>query len=95
MLIVIGLSALILILLLAVVVLARRGSEDGTAEYETNMGQVDKSVVDLPRAGPPSAPPPRVDPVTAAALAEFHSGTKQRSKVTLTKVGHQQPTRLG
>ena len=74
MLIVIGLSALILILLLAVVVLARRGSEDGTYEYEYEYeDEVDKSVVDLPRAGPPSAgpPPASVDPVMAAALAEF------------------------
>ena len=40
-------------------------------EYED---EVDKSVVDLPRAGPPSArtpPPASVDPVMAAALAEF------------------------
>jgi len=74
MLIVIGLSALILILLLAVVVLARRGSEDGTYEYEYEYeNEVDNSVVDLPRAGPPSAgpPPPSIDPVMAAAMAEF------------------------
>ena len=74
MLIVIGLSALILILLLAVVILARRGSSEGNYEYEYEYEEeVDKSVVDLPRAGPPSAgpPPASVDPTMAAAMAEF------------------------
>ena len=74
MLILIGLSTLILILLLAVVVLARRGSSDGTYEYEYEYEEeVDKAVVDLPRAGPPSAgpPPASVDPTMAAAMAEF------------------------
>ena len=74
MLIVIGLSTLILILLLVVVVLARRGSSDGTYEYEYEYEEeVDKAVVDLPRAGPPSAGPPAasVDPTMAAAMAEF------------------------
>ena len=74
MLIVIGLSTLILILLLVVVILARRGSNEGTYEYEYEYEVEDeKSVVDLPRAGPPSAgpPPANVDPVMAAAMAEF------------------------
>ena len=74
MLIVIGLSTLILILLLAVVVLARRGGSEGTYEYEYEYEEeVDKAVVDLPRAGPPSAgpPPASVDPTMAAAMAEF------------------------
>ena len=74
MLIVIGLSTLILILLLVVVILARRGSNEGTYEYEYEYEVEDeKSVVDLPRAGPPSAgpPPANVDPVMAAAMTEF------------------------
>ena len=72
--IVIALSGLILILLLAVVILSRRGSSDGTYEYEYQYeDEVNKSVVNLPRSGPPSAgpPPASVDPTMAAAMAEF------------------------
>ena len=74
MLIVVGLGTLILILLLVVVVLARRGSGDGTYEYEYEYEEEEeKSYADIPRSGPPSAgpPPASVDPLMAAALAEF------------------------
>jgi len=74
MLIVIGLSALILILLLAVVILSRRSSSDGTYEYEYQYeDEVNNSMANLPRSGPPSAgpPPASVDPTMAAAMAEF------------------------
>ena len=82
MLIVIGLATLILILLVAVVILARRDSGDGTYEYEYEYDEDDKSYADIPSAGtaagppssgPPSAgpPPTSVDPLMAAALAEF------------------------
>ena len=82
MLIVIGLATLILILLVAVVILARRDSGDGTYEYEYGYDEEDKSYADIPSAGtaagppssgPPSAgpPPTSVDPLMAAALAEF------------------------
>ena len=91
MLIVIGLSTLILILLLVVVVLARRGSSDGTYEYEYEYEEeVDKAVVDLPRAGPPSAGPPAMEALIQPWLQRWlnsHSGTKQPSKVTSTRVG--------
>ena len=73
MLIVVGLGTLILILLLVVVVLARRGSSEGTYEYEYEYEDEEKSYVDIPKAGPPSAgpPPASVDPLMAAAMAEF------------------------
>ena len=74
MLIVIALATLILILLLVVVVLARRGSGDGNYEYEYEYeDEVEKSFTEAPRAGPPSAgpPPASVDPLMAAAMAEF------------------------
>jgi len=73
MLVVVGLGALILILLLVVVVLARRGSSEGTYEYEYEYEDEEKSYVDIPKAGPPSAgpPPASVDPLMAAAMAEF------------------------
>ena len=74
MLVVVGLGTLILILLLVVVVLARRGSGDGTYEYEYEYEEEEeKSYADIPRSGPPSAgpPPASVDPLMAAALAEF------------------------
>ena len=72
MLIVVGLGTLILILLVAVVVLARRDSGDGTYEYEYEYEEEDKSYADLPSAGPPAAAPAdNVDPLMAAAMAEF------------------------
>ena len=72
MLIVVGLGTLILILLVAVVVLARRDSGDGTYEYEYDYEEEDKSYADLPSAGPPAAAPAdNVDPLMAAAMAEF------------------------
>ena len=76
MLIVIGLATLILILLVVVVILARRDSGDGTYEYEYEYEEEEKSYAEVPRSGPPSAGPPpasapAVDPLMAAALAEF------------------------
>jgi len=79
MLIVIGLGALILILLVVVVVLAKRDSGEGTYEYEYGLEEDEKSYADLPAAetarttGPPSAAAPaaNVDPLMAAAMAEF------------------------
>jgi len=75
MLIVIGLATLILILLVVVVVLAKRNSGDGNYEYEYEYDEeVEKSYAEVPRSGPPSAGPPPaadVDPVMAAAMAEF------------------------
>ena len=73
MLIVVGLGTLILILLLVVVVLARRGSSEGTYEYEYEYEDEQKSSADMPKSGPPSAgpPPASVDPLMAAAMAEF------------------------
>ena len=73
MLIVIGLGTLILILLVAVVVLVKRDSGEETYEYEY---EEEKSFVDLPSAdsaGPPPAagPAANVDPLMAAAMAEF------------------------
>ena len=77
MLIVIGLGTLILVLLVVVVVLARRNSGDGSYEYEYEYEE-DKDFVDIPQASSPRGPPPagppvaqEVDPVMAAALAEF------------------------
>ena len=74
MLIVIGLGTLILILLVVVVVLAKRDSGDGTFEYEYDYEEEEKSYADLPvaRTGPPAASPAAdVDPLMAAAMAEF------------------------
>jgi len=74
MLIVIGLGTLILILLVVVVVLAKRDSGDGTYEYEYDYEEDEKSYADLPVAanGPPAASPAAdVDPLMAAAMAEF------------------------
>ena len=75
MLIVVGLGALILILLVAVVVLAKRNSDGGTYEYEYEYeAEEQKSYADIPAvevgalAGPPDT---NVDPLMAAALAEF------------------------
>ena len=73
MLIVVGLGALILILLVAVVVLAKRNSDGGTYEYEYEVDD-EKSYAEIPAvdvgalAGPPDT---NVDPLMAAALAEF------------------------
>ena len=77
--IVVGLAALILILLVVVVVLAKRDSGEGTYEYEYGLEEDEKSYIDLPAAetarttGPPPAGPPAadVDPLMAAAMAEF------------------------
>jgi hypothetical protein len=75
MLIVVGLGALILILLVAVVILAKRDSGEGTYEYEYEFEEEEKTYAEIPVAGPPSSGPPaaapNVDPVMAAALAEF------------------------
>ena len=75
MLIVIGLGTLILILLVVVVVLAKRDSGDGTFEYEYDYEEEEKSYADLPvaaKTGPPAASPAAdVDPLMAAAMAEF------------------------
>jgi hypothetical protein len=76
MLIVIGLGALILILLVAVVVLVKRDSGDPSYEYEYEYEDEEKAYAEIPSAGgagpPPSAAPAaNVDPLMAAALAEF------------------------
>ena len=75
-LIVIGLGALILILLVAVVVLVKRDSGDVPYEYEYEYEDEEKSYVEIPSAGgvgPPAAAAPaaNVDPLMAAAMAEF------------------------
>ena len=59
--------------MLVVVVLARRGSSEGTYEYEYEYEDEEKSYADMPKSGPPSAgpPPASVDPLMAAAMAEF------------------------
>ena len=75
MLIVIGLGTLILILLVVVVVLAKRDSEDGSYEYEYDYEEDEKTYAELPvaaKTGPPAAAPAAdVDPLMAAAMAEF------------------------
>ena len=75
MLVVVGLGTLILVLLVVVVVLARRGGGNETYEYEYEYEE-EKDFAEIPaaRSGPPTAGPPvaqNVDPVMAAALAEF------------------------